>query len=286
MSSPTPQDKGSTVAESETQSLLTGTRIGGGDPFRREQGRYRDLSDFLYARMSAFRGLVDFWNRSSLVTKVLLAFGLLELLIVGLSLLESLSFRRALVFTRLQAAEGQLHLLALSFAVKVDQIGTAFRLQPKNSAFTDLLEAHYWSPGNTTLWTEVKTRAKTVLQDEVYARQMEFATLVNSEGIILVNANADREGESWDPSGLVSLVRDQWERGQVKSTEVISYADVLTEAPPVFRERSDISFPTPLLHPTDTQKAALVRWVLTPVVNATGSSEGGPALAGVLVAGD
>src|SRR4051794_27658037 len=68
------------------------------------------------------------------------------------------------------------------------------------------------------------------LQSEQMQRKFEFLTLVSSNLTILANANNDRRGEMFDPSGIVSKVLDLNERIVVVTT--MSHSEFMKEGAP------------------------------------------------------
>jgi twitching motility protein PilJ len=57
-------------------------------------------------------------------------------------------------------------------------------------------------PNNYTLQAAVNR----ALVDEMKLRKLEFVTLVGADGKIVAGANANRSGEAFDPSGIVTDV--------------------------------------------------------------------------------
>uniref|UniRef100_A0A0K6S6C8 Uncharacterized protein n=1 Tax=Chromera velia CCMP2878 TaxID=1169474 RepID=A0A0K6S6C8_9ALVE len=243
-----------------------------------KQNKYKNINDFLRKRVRGAAEFSDFvWHRSSVIFKFCLCIGFLESVIIGLTYAESSVFSEVFNFVRMKKARPQLHLLEVSYGVKIDQVGFGFKGQSRNPIHRELLEAR--AAGNWTRVIELTPDSKSLLQGETERRRIEYATLLDPNGVILVNANANRTGQIWDPAGLVTISRAHFDLGQIKATEILPFTDFRRESPPLIRESIDTSAPVPLLGPWDTGRDPLIRWVVTPVVD-------GSTLLGILVAGD
>jgi twitching motility protein PilJ len=66
----------------------------------------------------------------------------------------------------------------------------------EDDTFQDIIQDRM----NQTLWDD----ALSSLQYELNIRKLEFATLVDNNSRIIVGANANRTGEFFDPSGIVT----------------------------------------------------------------------------------
>ncbi|OUC11601.1 MAG: hypothetical protein B0A82_26990 [Alkalinema sp. CACIAM 70d] len=92
---------------------------------------------------------------------------------------------------------------------------------------------------------------KTILQNEVRARKIEFATLVGKDLKIITNANNDRTGETFNPNQLVSEVLKT--NQQIKASAIVTQQEINRESP-TMPEGYDRELPQ-----------ALIRYVVTPV---------------------
>uniref|UniRef100_A0A0G4F367 Uncharacterized protein n=1 Tax=Chromera velia CCMP2878 TaxID=1169474 RepID=A0A0G4F367_9ALVE len=202
------------------------------------------------------------------------------MLIIAMTYAESAVFTAAFNYTRMEKARPQLHLLEVTYGLKMDQIGFGFKGQSRNPNHRALLAER--ALGSSANWADIATyeaTSRSALAAEITNRKIEYATLLDANGMIVVNANSNRTGELWDPAGLVTIMRNHWSLGQIKTTEILAFTDVRRENPPIHRERDQEADPSPPLHPWDTGTDPLVRWMLTPIVS-SGS------LLGILVAGD
>ena len=162
----------------------------------------------------------------------------------------------------LKQAISELEVAKINYGNKIDQMEFGFAGQANNKTFI-----------NAAVNKQPNNEAKLVLIGEIWKRKIEFATLVDENAKIISNANLDRYGQKFDPQGLVTqaLKNDR----QIKSTEVISYQDLVAESPRfaamILREKP----PT-----AREQKSFLVRYTVTPV------KELGGIKIGALVSGD
>lgn len=161
----------------------------------------------------------------------------------------------------LKQAEAELAVTNIQYNAKVDQMGFGFRGQSENTAIVGLAEA---VTRNAEVSANQRTVVREILQGEIDARNIEYATLVDIDGKIIVNAQTDRIGEDFDPYGLVSRVVS--ERQQLR-------ANGLVERSELQRQGVELS--------TDGDNG-LIRYVATPVF----SREQSDQLVGVLIAGD
>ncbi|MEM9274408.1 MAG: methyl-accepting chemotaxis protein, partial [Cyanobacteria bacterium P01_F01_bin.143] len=162
----------------------------------------------------------------------------------------------------LQQASSELEVAKINYGIKINQMGFGFAGQADNKILIDAAASK-----------KPSSAAKLVLIRETWKRKIEFATLVDENAKIISNAGVDRYGEKFDPQGLVTqaLKNDR----QIKSTETISYQDLLAESPRftelILREQERTA---------SEQDILLVRYTVTPVKDA-----GGIKL-GALISGD
>uniref|UniRef100_A0A0K6S649 Uncharacterized protein n=1 Tax=Chromera velia CCMP2878 TaxID=1169474 RepID=A0A0K6S649_9ALVE len=193
-----------------------------------KQNKYKNINDFLRKRVRGAAEFSDFvWHRSSVIFKFCLCIGFLESVIIGLTYAESSVFSEVFNFVRMKKARPQLHLLEVSYGVKIDQVGFGFKGQSRNPIHRELLEAR--AAGNWTRVIELTPDSKSLLQGETERRRIEYATLLDPNGVILVNANANRTGQIWDPAGLVTISRAHFDLGQIKATEILPFTDFRRE---------------------------------------------------------
>ncbi|MDP5337854.1 MAG: HAMP domain-containing histidine kinase, partial [Nodularia sp. (in: cyanobacteria)] len=112
---------------------------------------------------------------------------------------------------------------------------------------------------------DLKQQVQQILQNEIQARNIEYATLVGRDLRIIVNANRDRTGEIFNPNNLVAQVLRHPQ--QIKSSEIISWEELTQESP--------------TLLPKIKPQQLLIRYTITPVKEPETQE-----VIGVLVSGD
>ena len=173
-----------------------------------------------------------------------------------------LSLRHSLKGQLLEQTESQLAVTKIEYEIKIDQMGFGFRGQSDNAAIVTAAET---IAQGKALAGALRQQVKTILQNEIKARQIEYATLVGKDKKIIVNANANRTGQVFDPNGLVSQVLKQPQ--QIKTSQIVPWKELATEKPPLPEG----------LEPEN----ALIRYTITPVFDNNKKQ-----VTGVLVSGD
>ena len=120
-----------------------------------------------------------------------------------------------------QQARSELAVAELQYNIKINQMGFGFRGQSDNAAVIDAAQAHI---DGVPLADRQMRLLQEVLQNEVQARDIEYATLVGADLRIVASANTVRTGEVFDPSNLVSEVLSTGQ--QIKTSEAISWAEL------------------------------------------------------------
>ncbi|TVP61963.1 MAG: sensor histidine kinase [Nodularia sp. (in: Bacteria)] len=155
-------------------------------------------------------------------------------------------------------AQSELAVTEINYNIKIDQMGFGFRGQSDNSAIIAAAREPKLDP-------ELKQQVQQILQNEIKARNIEYATLVGRDLRIIVNANRDRTGEIFNPNNLVTQVLTHPQ--QIKSSEIISWEELTQESPKIL----------PKLKP----QQLLIRYTITPVKEPETQE-----VIGVLVSGD
>ena len=158
--------------------------------------------------------------------------------------------------------KSELAITELNYNTKIDQMEFGFRGQSENAAIIEVAEAH---AEGAPLNPKLRTQVKEILQNEIQTRDIEYATLVDKNLRIIINANTNRSGETFDPNKLVSRVFQ--EPQQIASTEIVSWSELTKESPP--------------LPEGFTEQDAVIRYTVTPVSD----PDTGEAIA-ALVSGD
>ena len=162
----------------------------------------------------------------------------------------------------LNQAESELTVAKINYNIKIDQMGFGFRGQSDNAAVIAAAKTH---AEGEVLDPELQSQVKQILENEISARRIEYATLVGRDRRIIVSANAKRQGETFDPNGLVSKVLNDPQ--QIKISQIVSRSELEKEKPP--------------LPSNFTREDALIRYTITPVKDPETQS-----VLGVLVSGD
>jgi methyl-accepting chemotaxis protein PixJ len=162
----------------------------------------------------------------------------------------------------LNQAKAELAVTNIEYNIKINQMGFGFRGQSDNPAIVQAAAAY--ARGEAVSPTAIAT-VRQILENEIEARNIEYATLVGNDRRIIANANRDRQGQQFDPQGLVGTVLQN--PRQIKTSAIVSWEELRNEAPP--------------LPEGFANQDALIRYTITPVSDpATG------AVVGTLVSGD
>mmetsp|Transcript_27714 Transcript_27714/g.34661 ORF Transcript_27714/g.34661 Transcript_27714/m.34661 type:complete len:914 (+) Transcript_27714:317-3058(+) len=204
--------------------------------------------------------------------KLAISFFFSQAAICGIFFLNFFIFSSVMMDDFLYQAEKELNLMEWTYDIKINQMGFGFRAKIRSASILQYLKT-----GNDSSYDPIREE----LQTELSNRQIEYATLLDSSGRIVVSANNNRSGEHWDPAHLTSLVKKYPELGQIKFSAIASFSELQKEGIPLYRERLSDDQPLPLTHPTDTSKDAVVRYTFTPIVTGNNS-----ALLGIIVSGD
>ncbi|MEP0946181.1 MULTISPECIES: GAF domain-containing protein [Cyanophyceae] len=159
-------------------------------------------------------------------------------------------------------AKAELAVTDIEYNIKINQMELGFRGQSDNRAIVDATAAY--ARGEAVPSSAIAS-VQQILKNEIKARNIEYATLVGNDGRIIANANRDRRGQQFDPSGLVGTVLQN--PRQIKTSAIVSWEELRNEAPP--------------LPAGFTDQDALIRYTVTPV-----SDPASGQVVGALVSGD
>ncbi|MGC1393402.1 MAG: methyl-accepting chemotaxis protein [Coleofasciculaceae cyanobacterium] len=161
----------------------------------------------------------------------------------------------------LNQAKAELAVSEINYNIKVNQMKFGFRGQSDNAAIVAAAISH---TENKPLTPELQNQVKNILQNEIKARNIEYATLVGKDRRIIINANANRSGEIFDPNNLVSEVFKKSE--QIQANSIVSWDELSKESAPLSAGFS--------------KQDALIRYTVTPVKDTKG------VVIGALISGD
>ncbi|MGL6342983.1 MAG: HAMP domain-containing protein, partial [Waterburya sp.] len=166
----------------------------------------------------------------------------------------------------LKQAESRLAVTDIEYNIKIDQMGFGFRGQSDNSA---IVAAANLTAQGQPLSDTARKQVTQILQNEIKARNIEYATLVGKDKKIIANANANRAGKTFDPNGLISQVLKNPK--QIKTSQIVSWQELQTEKPPLPKGLSAAD--------------SLIRYTATPVFSPDKSQVVGVLLSGDIVNG-
>lgn len=166
--------------------------------------------------------------------------------IVGLGIGSTIVLSNSLRTQLLAQAKSEVAVTETNYNIKINQMGFGSRGQSDNAAIIAAAKR------GDNLPQDQQDQVRQILQNEVKARKIEYATLIGKDLRILVNANAKRSKESIASTDLAALINQSSKDGQqIKASRVVSWDELGKEAPPL---------PDGL-----KQQDALIRYVVTPV---------------------
>ncbi|MGA7935188.1 MAG: GAF domain-containing protein, partial [Kovacikia sp.] len=182
----------------------------------------------------------------SIGRKELLALLICELLPVlslgiGSIIILNNSFRAQLQ----NQAKSEVAITETNYNAKINQMGLGGREQSDNPTLVNASRAQL----EGGVGYELQTQVKQLLKNEVKIRKLDYATLVGKDLRIIANANASRQGEIFNPDGLVGEAIKT--AHQIKASVIVPWNELSKEAPP--------------LPPGLNNQQALVRYVITPI---------------------
>ncbi|MGI0491245.1 methyl-accepting chemotaxis protein [Alkalinema pantanalense CENA528] len=198
---------------------------------------------------SLWERLFQWFSDRPISQKQILAIITCELIpIVGLGIGSTIVLTNSLRTQLLSQATSELAVTETNYNIKINQMGFGSRGQADN---VSLINAAKTQAQGASIGAGVQSYIKTVLQNEVRARKIEYATLVGKDLKIITNANSNRTGDTFDPNQLVSeaLKINQ----QIKASAIVTQQEINRESPPM-PEGYDRELPQ-----------ALIRYVVTPV---------------------
>lgn len=159
-------------------------------------------------------------------------------------------------------AQAELAVGQIEYDSKSDQIGFDFRGQATSSTILRAAQDHAVN-GFTS--SSTRRQVEQILRNDLSTHNIEYATLVGSDLQIIASANTNRQGERFDPEGLIGTVFAN--PRQIKASAIVSWDEINREAPSLPNGFAD--------------RPALIRYTITPVTDpATGE------VIAALVAGD
>ena len=127
-------------------------------------------------------------------------------------------------------AKSELGVTQISYNIKIDQMGFGFRGQSDNVA---IIAAAIAAAEGVTVPVSLREEVQQILRNEIRARQIEYASLVGKDLRLLASGNGDRHGDLFNPNGLVAQVFDRADGEQIKTSEIVTEAELHQESPPL-----------------------------------------------------
>jgi twitching motility protein PilJ len=94
-------------------------------------------------------------------------------------------------------AQSEVSVMDINYNIKINQMGFGFRGQSDNAA---VISAASTYASKQPLPAPLKEQVKKILENEIKARKIEYATLVGADAKVIVSANSDRTGQDFDPN--------------------------------------------------------------------------------------
>ncbi|WP_339390887.1 methyl-accepting chemotaxis protein, partial [Crocosphaera watsonii] len=158
--------------------------------------------------------------------------------------------------------KSQLAVTELNYNTDLDKMGLGATAQAEHPT---IVEASKILNQGQSLPPEIRTQLESILKNDQKLYGLEFVTLVDKNSRIIANANGQRQGEVFNPQGLVSQAMKQ--QRQIRTSELISWQELIKEKAPL---------PAGL-----TSQDALIRYTITPV-----KLPGTQTVIGTLIFGD
>jgi twitching motility protein PilJ len=128
----------------------------------------------------------------------------------------------------LNQATSEVAVTKINYNIKVNQMGFGFRGQSDNVAIISAAKAQ---AENKPISQELRNQVDKILKNEVKARKIEYATLVGKDLRIIVGANANRQGEVFNPNNLVKKILS--DPRQIKANAIVQGSELQKENPPL-----------------------------------------------------
>jgi twitching motility protein PilJ len=182
--------------------------------------------------------------------KQFLALFICELIpILGFGIGSTIVLTNSLRTQLFAQTKSELAVSEINYNIKINQMGFGGRGQADHPTMITAAKNHQ---RNDNQPNDLQDQLRLILQNEVKARKIEYATLVGRDLRIIANANTNRAKEKLNPGNLSNLIQQVLKDGQqIKATKLVSWDELTKEAPPL---------PDGL-----SQKDSLIRYVVTPV---------------------
>ncbi|OKH13235.1 chemotaxis protein [Fischerella major NIES-592] len=194
-----------------------------------------------------YKSLFKWFYKLSLNRKHLIALISCELVsILGIAVSTKLFINQSLRTQLIEQTKSELLVSEFNYYTKFNQMSFGLRSPSENAAIITVLNLYNSGEGLDQKW---QTVIKPILKNKTQTLNVEYATLVGKDLKIIANANANRQGETFNPS---NLVKEALKTSQaIKATRIVS--------------GSEISRESPLISNKFGKKDALIRYLITPI---------------------
>lgn len=191
---------------------------------------------------------LEWFLNLSITKKHLLVLLTSELLFLALAGIGSQLIRDGLKTQLFNQAKSELAVSEVNYNAKISQMAVGFQAQSDNPAIINLAKVPPLGR-KVVSYLELQDEARQLLQNQLKTLKIEYSTLVGKDLRIVASANAQRQGEIFNPNNLVAEVIG--DPRQIKASEIISSAELVREDSP--------------LPPDFGNQDALIRYTVTPV---------------------
>lgn len=209
-------------------------------------------------------------------TRLVLVFLAFECLMLGLGALVAKTLEQGIFRVEVSSTAATLMITQSLYFAKVTRLASTFAQMANETLFQNYIENR-----DPSFSAEIRFR----LMEEVTSRDIEFSTLLDADMKIVESANLQRQGELFDPSGVVTVMQSNLASGlrQVSIGAQLTYTELIAEMPPEWKEGADASAPTLSgLHPYETEGNSFIRYVVTAIMSSSDPTK----LVGYFLAGD
>ncbi len=197
--------------------------------------------------LSSKKSLFEWFDNLTLNRKYLIALISCELVsILGIAIGTKFFINQSLATQLTEQTKSELALNDVNYHAKFNQMSIGFANQSEHSALLTAVGLHNSGKSLDKKWQPV---IKQILKNKTQTLKVEYATLVGKDLKIVANANADRQGETFNPNNLVKEVL--LNSRSIKATRIITWAEL---------NREDV-----ILSNNLSKKDTLIRYLVTPV---------------------
>ncbi|WP_009632633.1 methyl-accepting chemotaxis protein [Synechocystis sp. PCC 7509] len=193
------------------------------------QDDQQELSQPKVTRRKKKKSPIQWFYNLPISRKQLIALLASEILsVIALGMGSKYAIETGLRSQLLNQASSEVAVTEINYNIKVNQMGFGFRGQSDNSAIVSAAKA---AAENKPISQPLRSQVDKILKNEITARKIEYATLVGKDLRIIVGANANRQGEVFNPNNLVKEIFSN--QGQIKANAIVKWSELQKENPPL-----------------------------------------------------